>query len=588
MAAAKKKKGSKKGAEEPALPLREEINLTTGEQRACDNSYGAKATVAPGSVGNDKVKQKTVDGEATTVLGNVDVDLPVHAQNALAETGFFEDYVAFPWAVVRPGTAAGTPLPPKGSGFSAYLVTMAAPVDLNAPDGGGSSASSSSNAATKKSKKKGKEQYVCNPATITVEVFLERVWEGCSLHKVHLRKSVGRREVPKGHNHLHAAVSAGNTNYRLRYGQIAKFLILKYGMYTNWTAVPYSSGLHRATKGNPRLDRFLNGDGKNRTLARTRLACALESINLRKDVAETLLGQLLAAADEQVCVCGGRQLQATRDWSAKIKWSDRCKRSPNAAGIQVIHWAISGRGAGNTLVFYGPTGGGKTWILEMLKACLGDRFFAIPGGEQSYPFEQLGNIYPEKLAFCLDELSIRRLAKWLGGGSSEGWWKLWLSTQTDSRFTIALPKNKECDRNVFAEPSPIVYSATAPVRLNVGDDEFKEEYAVERENDQQRRRELRAYCGVKVCRGNKLKITPCGKCFSQYIREVNDAEGIWCTDTNTRLKTDIELEPSKSRRSVVEDETRSPTPSKRRRTEEGRTPASRLRVKEEKANSPSA
>eukprot|EP00392_Amoebophrya_sp_AT5.2_P007953 g7972.t1 len=558
---ARKKKDADKAAAapapEPKMPLHEEINLTSGVQRGKDNSYDKSTGVMPASLQGDQQKNKaqTPTGECATVLGAVDADLPVYAQEKLNETGLFEEYVAFPWAVIKPGIQSGSPIAAKGCGYSAYLITMAQPKDTSGSSGA-SGAASSSAATTKKSKKK-KKSVICCPSTITAEVFLERIWEA--------------------------------------YGQIGKWLQMKYDMHLNFTALPFSSAtqyitqgssrkfqyafvgdpivtgaslantvanpmdffefrelvddrkitkldaLHRETVSNVRLDAFVNGDGSNRNRARQKLACALESLRLRKSTPTTLIDALLAAENELECVCHDRTVNALMTWSRNLRWSDNCKPSEAAAAIQCIHWAINGRGAGNTMVMWGPTGTGKSWWAEMLKACLGERYFAAAQGEQSYPFEQLGWSDVEKLALLFDEVSPMTMNKFLTN-SKGGWWKMWLQIQTESRLALGLPKNREYDRHVFAEPAPILYTATVPIRLQLGMENMLDETDADRENEQQRRRELRAHCPVQVCRGAKQRILPRGKCFSKYLNMVNAEQEIYCRDTKKRLKTDIEID----------------------------------------------
>eukprot|EP00392_Amoebophrya_sp_AT5.2_P018497 g19054.t1 len=589
------------------LILREEIQLTTGEQRATDATYDkSKTGVAAQSEGQDKLfKKKSLIGEPATQLGGVDADLPQHAQKQLEETGAFQDFYAFPWAVVRANMLSGTPLPLKGSGYASYLVTWASPKKKDDAD-----------AAAGKEKKKLKPGetaavFAC-PTSITDKVWLERVWEACQFHDVSLKKSVARRERPKGREHLHAAATSGNSNFRFRYGRIATMLRLKYNMFTNWCSVSWPAAvnyiscgssrkwqfdfvgeplihyaaseqletieeiclganlcnissepftfpefrqlvedkkvtrldqLHRATKSCPRLDKFVNGNGGQPDLPRKRLNSALQSIKMRDSTPVTLIDKLLGAVS-RTCVCGGRQVAAVKKWSLTIRWSDRCKRSEDAVGIQAIHWALTGRQGGNTLVFYGRTGTGKTWWMNMIKACLDALFFGPTSGDKSYPWERLGLIFPLRLALLFDEWSKGGLSRWLTQGD-DGWWKEWLNAQTARSINLGLPKNKEFDREEFDDPAPVAYVGTKPIRLKAGDDEFKTEKAARRENEQAARRELLAHCRKKVCKGPKKAIPVCGHCFAKYLVEVNQRHQIYCPETQTRLSTDVEKEPKK-------------------------------------------
>eukprot|EP00392_Amoebophrya_sp_AT5.2_P018599 g19169.t1 len=551
------------------------MNEVNGQQRATDETFNKEEPVKAQSVGSKAAKKKSEEGEPLTVIGQLDADLPAHAQKKLDETGAFQDILAFPWAVTKPGVISGTAMPAKGAGFASYLVTFSKPSKKTAEVKG----------------RNGKKQKiaVASPTDMTNQVFLSRVWEACTENKVHLRKSVARRERPQGHEHLHCAVTAGNSNFRFRYGRIAATLRDRWGVFTNWSSCAFPAGvayittgssrkwqydyvdepliqyaaneqletveeivvgsnlcnitstpftfpefrqyiqdhkieridaLHRATATCNRLDGYVNGDGSCKNRARNRLQAALESIRMRATEDNSLIDMLLKAEEEQKCVCEGRQDAAVRAWSKTIRWSDNHQRSEEAVAIQIIHWAITGRKAGNTLVFHGSTGTGKTWILNILKACLGDKFYTPANGDHSYPFEKLGYLFPERKMICLDEMSTARLAKWLSN-NEDGWWKM----------------------DVFDDPAPVVYSSTVPMRIKPGDDEFFDDYAAQRENDQAKRRELRAHCSKRVCQGPKKAIEVCGHCFAKYIRTVNEKEGIYCTKTKRRMKTDIVCEP---------------------------------------------
>lgn len=115
-------------------------------------------------------------------------------------------------------------------------------------------------------------------------------------------------------------------------------------------------------------------------------------------------------------------------------------------------WALDGRTGGNTLAVVGGGGTGKSWMLEKMKKALespaGGQYFSLAPGEGTYGLEPLGFSVPEKLAFILDELNLHRIAGWLTNGK-RGFWKHWLSVQSDAQIALQLPKNKQFDRVVF-------------------------------------------------------------------------------------------------------------------------------------------
>lgn len=189
-------------------------------------------------------------------------------------------------------------------------------------------------------------------------------------------------------------------------------------------------------------------------------------------------------------------------------------KSTWSAGCVLLRWARSGRVAGNTLALVGPTGTGKSWIIQLLQTTLGKQWHGRPVPAGSYPLERMGWILPLIMAILLDESSAETFEAWLGRVS---WWKQWLDLQTAPCMSIALPSNQKFDRCEFSEPAPIAYSATYPIRLTVGKSSYTCHEKVKGENLQQDRREVEGRCTVYVDRGIDQRLPLCAHCFSKCL-----------------------------------------------------------------------
>eukprot|EP00392_Amoebophrya_sp_AT5.2_P019513 g20374.t1 len=574
-----------------------EEELPNGDRRAKDLSYDPKAKVKPQSAA---LKKKTIGkkgdgGEAAHALGQPDADLDDEARAQLNETGFWEDLICLPWAVVKRGCRTGTEMKKHGSGFASYLVTFAAPDAKKRPD-------------------------LLQPSQVDLKKFLDTIWAVHKEHDAHLKKAVARRErsgEDGTHEHLHAAITAGSTQYRYRYGAVAKELYELYRLALNFSHVPFNSavgylsrgssrkyqfnfidepllrfhrdeevqtieemvlghnncnteeqeayefhefralieqkkiedlqGLHRLTVGDKRLDAYVNGNGTRPDLPGQLLRSALNSLACRNMPQEVIFITELLEADARktACMCGGKQTPAVKAWSRGLRWSDRTLSGELVAGGMILHWAINGR-IGGALCFTGTGGTGKTWILHMVRATLrggNGRSFDMASNDGSYSFEQLGAAMPETLCFLLDEMNLQRLGALFTNGRP-GYWKHWLSFQTADVMKLQLAKNRHHDREEFDQPAPVMYSGTWPLRMELGADAgFDSEEKAQAENAQQRRREVQALCPNKVDPGPGKRIPPCGKCFSQYLNECNNHYKIWCRDTGTRLSDGLPKEP---------------------------------------------
>eukprot|EP00392_Amoebophrya_sp_AT5.2_P018861 g19510.t1 len=491
---------------------------------------------------------KNVDGKKANPEGTIfnapDTDLSAADKAALAEDGVSGDMVVFPWGcVVEPMKQSGTPVTGNGSGYASHLITM----------------------ASSRNKKIGKDKY-CNPDTISDEEFFARIDAAHKAYGIRLARVVVRRERPKSkckkagawviHEHLHAATDAGDANSRYRWKRISDWLRGQYLMFVNFAYVRFPAAaesieemchnavmapkeeamtplefrqivqdleikdvrqLHRATVDNHRLDIYVNDQKKSPA---AKLKAALESIQFRHFKESSLLRELLQARDKLPCCCSGAVLVALKEWSAGVEWpgtklhGEQIKATELSAGYVLLRWAKMGRVGGNTLALCGPTGTGKSWIVALMRACLNRQYYEIPKPAGSYPFESLGHFFPEKYAFLLDECSIEKVIAWLG---MMGWWKTFLDVQTVRELGIALPSNQTFGRVVFTVPAPVVYTATNPIRLRVGQSGYQDFEAVKSENLQQARRETLGRCEVCVDRGIDHRLPDCGHCFSKYL-----------------------------------------------------------------------
>eukprot|EP00392_Amoebophrya_sp_AT5.2_P018207 g18693.t1 len=549
-------------------PILEEIKGSRGGgyRSFLDKSFGAgKAAAEPLSSSSFQKPRDNADGTNKSFLAQPDVDLPPAATKSLQETGIYEDFVAFPWGTIVAGKQMGQALDGTSCGFPSYLVTFSAP------------------------RKRTKKSH-CAPADISDAVFLERIVMAHRCYKVTLAKVVIRRERPKGHEHLHAAVTTGEATLRFRWKRISDWLRNQFTMFTNFQYIPFSTAvqyitsgssrkfqmdfvgepllhfsegnlpetveelaynsvlkkelkpmtflefrayveehddikdvrdLHKHTNNCIRLDMYVNDQRQKPAL---KLKNAQESIEFRNFEHSNLVKKLLAAADKMPCCCGGKTLPALREWSLGIEWptvkrdEKPLKKTKTSSAYVILRWARLGRVAGNTMALVGPTGTGKSWVLALIRAALGDEYYEIPKPGGSYPLEDLGWYRPEKFAIVLDECSNERLIAWLG---PLAWWKLFLDIQTVRKLFLSLPSNNHFDRRFFEIPSPVCYSSTYPIRLSIGQAGYMDFEKVRAENSQQQRRECVGECKVCVDRGLDKRLPECGHCLSLWLREGN-------------------------------------------------------------------
>lgn len=171
----------------------EEEVLATGQKRVKDLSFAAGSGVAAQSKGikNAKLKGKSLQGEPQHLLGMNDADLTAEQTAELQEKGVSGDLINLPWAVVRCGAVGGSEIKKNASGYNSYLITWAAPDPKKHP-------------------------HLLQPKDVQVKAFLDTVWKVHEDQEVYLAKAVARREKENDHEHMHAAVTAGTTNWRYR------------------------------------------------------------------------------------------------------------------------------------------------------------------------------------------------------------------------------------------------------------------------------------------------------------------------------------------------------------------------------------
>jgi hypothetical protein len=533
--------------------------LADGSTLAVDQSYSStadgKRAVKPQSLGADKGKA----GEATT---GHDVDLSAKQRAQLAEKGILDDLVCTPWAIIRPAEIGGSFLNEKESGFSCYIVTLAKPTKKNSGRilcptkitteefmgklrlGHMAYGVSLQKMCARRERPRDHEHLHCvvSAGDARQRYRWKRIAEYCRatwfmfLNFTTINWASGVLYLSQGSSRKYEwefveepmlwfapgveeqsieeiCHGSGHSDVKVK-----KMDFIEFREFIEQNNVKDIAELHRCTRDNPKLDRFVN-DVKQSVAAKW--SQAQSSIQMRNSRPTTLLKEFLRASTKYECVCGQRTVQALRDWSKGIDWPGaKIKGKPVAkgefaAGFMIMRWGKLGRVPGNTLCFVGPTGTGKSWIISLMKAALDFKmFYAAPKGKTNFPFEALGWLLPLLLAFLLDEFSTERMLSWLG---ERGWWKLWLDLQTDPVFVPSLPKNEKYERTHFSEPAPIVYSATYPIRLRVGDDGFTDYAKVCSENEQQSRRETQGVCSVCVDRGLDENLPTCAKCFGDYL-----------------------------------------------------------------------
>eukprot|EP00392_Amoebophrya_sp_AT5.2_P018550 g19110.t1 len=415
----------------------EEEKLPSNDVRAKDLSFKKGSNVAPQSAGEKKnvLKARSPDGEPEHVLGLADADLPDKAKKALDEKGVWEDLIAMPWCVVKRGATMGCEIKKHASGYNSYLITMAAPTpkqkDLLRPK----------DVCVKKYRygKISKQLYVefamaLNFSNVPFDAAVGYITGGSSrkFQFTFVDEPVLRfapdQDVCTVEDIVLGGSGAPSTDDQYSFREFRELVEQK--------KIDRLAQLERLCTADRRLDQFLHGDGSNPGRPKSKLKSAFDSIQLRdRPDTVTLIGELLGADTKMGCKCKGRQTPAVKVWPKGLKWSDGTAPGEWAAGGVIVLWALAGRLGGNTLCFTGPTGTGKSWIIDMLRAALGEQYFDIPSGQGTYGLEQLGYDWPEKLMFALDELHLTKLGTWLTAGKP-GYWKEWLAIQPHGQYEL--------------------------------------------------------------------------------------------------------------------------------------------------------
>ncbi|CAD7976583.1 unnamed protein product [Amoebophrya sp. A25] len=289
------------------------------------------------------------------------------------------------------------------------------------------------------------------------------------------------------------------------------------------------------TKENARLDQYLNNRAHDPSAIFKK---ALRSIAMRNFLPKPLyeVARNYHKSRRAACICEGRFRKAFRQFSKTVQIvGDEHKHlqgAENCISVILIVWMIRGRIRGNTLVFYGQEGTGKSWTMEAFKDILKEEFYEAPQPAGSYALQRLGMLLPPTRCFLLDELSRDGLTKLFG---DKGYWKQFLQVQTTRLLRPAFPKNSTPDREIFDDPAPFWYTATRLVRLQCGDDGFDLEEHVVNENKQQQDRETGVRTTKKLHIAGSSAIPGCGYCLSQELDETGDDDDIcWPCDVQPR------------------------------------------------------